>query len=279
MNSDAIAADIRGRIASGRLSPRDRPDDALPVGSAIPTVDQLAAQYKVDRNTAHRAHGLLKAAGLIHSMKGRPAVVADQSPLYVITIDAYDKAVASGRTAWEQQVSEIGETGRTVHYTGRLTEAPDLGQDSRGVSVPELFGVAPETEFLHLSGDGWSTPLGPTGEPDPKLERVVQIYDGWFDPSLVEVEPKFLQPRDETWAGGAYAVIASATGRQPVPTRRVITERITTKTEEVRFRVPPMTPISAEVELSLDQDGKPLCVVWYRRLFGVAQWDLTQAGS
>lgn len=281
MKSEDLAGELRQRIEAGRLPPADRPDDALPPGSVLPTVDELAASKGTDRNTAHRAHQQLKAAGLIHTRPGRRAVVADSSPLYVITTDAYAKAAASdGLTAWELQVAEIGEDGRTEHYQGQLRPSTNLGLDSRNASIAELFGLLDEAQYVHLAGDGWATPVGPTGDPDPRLERVVQIYDGWFDPELADV-PGILEPRDAVparrgrlWVGGAYGLIERATGRVPVPRRRIITERPSTKAEEVRFRVPPLTPISAEVEVSADQHGRVLSVVWYRRLFGVAQWDL-----
>lgn len=275
MKSEEIATELRQRIEAGRRPPERRPGDALPPGSAVPTVDALAALHGVDRNTAHQALRQLRAAGLIHTRPGRNAIVADPSPLYVITSDAYARAADSdGLTAWELQVREIGEDGRTVHYPGRLQAGVDLGQDARGETVAELFGLDPDAELVHLAGDGWSTPIGATGQPDPKLERVVQIYDAWLDPALANV-PGMLEPRtEEAWRGGAFAFIERATGRWPVPRRRIITERIATHAEEVRFRVGPLAPISAEVELSTDADGQPLSVVWYRRLFGVAQWDL-----
>ncbi|HKO83932.1 MAG TPA: GntR family transcriptional regulator [Actinomycetota bacterium] len=276
-DSDAIASDLRVRIEAGRLPADRRPADALPPGSQLPTVDALAETFGVHRNTAHQAQVALRAAGLIHTMKGRNATVADPSPLYVITSDAYEKAAAStdSLTAWELQVAEIGEEGRTVHYVGQLSPGVDLQLDGRGSSVANLFGDE-DGQYVHLAGDGWSTPIGPTGEPDRKLERVVQIYDGWFAADLAELAPEILEERDgDTWRGGAFALIERATGRAPRTIRRLITNRISTKAEEVRFHVPPMTPISAEVEVLVEQaTGGILAVLWYRRLFGVAQWDL-----
>lgn len=274
MKSEEIATELRERIVAGRLPPDQRPANALPPGSPIPTVDALEAEHGLSRATAYRVHTLLKSAGLIHTKSGRSAVVADPSPLYVIQSDAYTRAREEGdRTAWERQVSETGDGAHTVHYTGHITEGPDLGQDSRGLSLADLLGT--EGPYLHLAGDGHATPVGPTGTPDSKLERVVQIYDLWAPGRLAELVPAMLEARDPSWKGGAFGVLERGAGVFPQPVRRIITERITTKAEEVRFRVPPMTPISAEVELSVDTTtGDPLCVVLYRRLFGVAQWDL-----
>lgn len=275
MKSEEIATALRERIEAGRLPPEQRPADALPPGSAIPTVDALEAQHGLSRATAGRVHSLLRSAGLIHTKSGRSAVVADPSPLYVITTDAYARARQEGDlTAWERQVQETGDGAHTVHYTGHLTEAPDLGQDSRGETIGDLLHSDGDT-FLHLAGDGHATPMGPTGTPDSKLERVVQIYDLWTHARFADVVPAMLEARDPSWRGGAFGVLERGAGVFPEPVRRIITERITTKAEEVRFRVPPMTPISAEVEVSMDAaTGERLCVVLYRRLFGVAQWDL-----
>ncbi len=278
MKSEEIASSLRARIESGRLPPEQRPDDALPAGATMPTLDVIGEMYGADRNTAHQAYAQLRNAGLIHTKPGRNAIVADPSPLYLITRDAQDKARESdGLTAFEVQVRETGDTARTDHYRGRLEPAPDLGIDALGATVGELLEVSDSTPLLHLAGTGWATPVGPSGKPEPKLERVVQIYDSWMVPTLTVECPHLLGPRDDEhpWYGGAWGLIYEATGRRPQRLRHIITERITTHTESARFHTPPMTPVSAEVVVNVDQrTGALLSVAWYRRLFGVAQWDL-----
>lgn len=275
MKSEEIATELRERIEAGQLPEERRPEDALPPGARVPSADVLADLYGVDRNTAHQALRQLKAAGLIHTMKGRISVVADPSPLYVITSDAYERALLANVPAWEHQVAETGQAPRTDQHTGDMNAGPDWGIDGGGQTVADLLGVEEGTELVHLSGEGWSTPVGADDEPLEHLAHVVQIYDLWAVPNLLERVPKLLQPRDQDWQAGAFGIISDYDGRFPQPfPDRIITERITTADEAARFRVPPLTLISAEVETSVDQYGELLCVVWYRRLFGVAQWRL-----
>lgn len=65
-----IAADLRGAIMCGALRP----------GAVLPTFADLASRYGVAFNTAQRAVGTLKSAGLVAVSRGRRAVVADSSP-------------------------------------------------------------------------------------------------------------------------------------------------------------------------------------------------------
>ena len=275
MKSEEIATELRERIEQGRRPGDQLPEGALEVGDVVPTADQLAAQYGVNRNTAHQALLLLKGAGLIHSRKGRISVVADPSPLYVIHSDAYDRALVAKKPAWEHQQAEAGQAPRTDQHTGDLSTGADWGIDGGGETVADLLEVEEGTELVHLAGEGWSTPIGSDGQPDEKLAHVVQIYDGWFASDLLERVPKLLQPRDADWQAGVFGIISDYDGRFPQPDPdRIITERITTADEAARFRVPPLSLITAEVEISRDQYGELLCVIWYRRLFGVAQWRL-----
>lgn len=61
-----IAADLRGAIDAGILSP----------GDPVPTEKALAPRYGVAASTAHRAVALLVAAGLVTASRGKRATVA-----------------------------------------------------------------------------------------------------------------------------------------------------------------------------------------------------------
>ena len=60
-----IAADLQAAITCG----------ALPVGSELPTLVELASRYEVAESTAHRAIHLLHEAGAISVARGRRARV------------------------------------------------------------------------------------------------------------------------------------------------------------------------------------------------------------
>ncbi|MEV0284922.1 GntR family transcriptional regulator [Kribbella sp. NPDC050820] len=72
-----IAADLRGAIDAGILSPND----------PLPTEKALATRYGVAASTAHQAVALLVAAGLVTASRGKRATVAggDGQPFASVT--------------------------------------------------------------------------------------------------------------------------------------------------------------------------------------------------
>ena len=63
-----IAADIRARIESGELVP----------GDALPSINELRAQWGVARSTIIKALDLLKAEGLVEGVQGWATVVRER---------------------------------------------------------------------------------------------------------------------------------------------------------------------------------------------------------
>lgn len=64
-----IAVDLRGAIHCGALKP----------GDPLPTMKEIAQQYKVAPSTAHRAVAVLTSAGIVSASRGRRATVAKAS--------------------------------------------------------------------------------------------------------------------------------------------------------------------------------------------------------
>lgn len=93
----AIASHYRRLITAGELAP----------GDAMPTVNAVAEQHSVARNTAVRAYEVLKREGLISTRAGAGTVVASQSHVYqsgatrVDRIDGGGKGLLSGETTVE----------------------------------------------------------------------------------------------------------------------------------------------------------------------------------
>src|SRR5262249_37713729 len=54
---------------------------ALPVGSRLPTVRELASQYGLTRLTVHTAYAELQAEGLVEAVVGRGTFVATHPPI------------------------------------------------------------------------------------------------------------------------------------------------------------------------------------------------------
>jgi len=62
-----IAADLRGRIERGELV----------AGDALPSINELRAQWGVARSTVIKALDILKAEGLVEGVQGWATVVRD----------------------------------------------------------------------------------------------------------------------------------------------------------------------------------------------------------
>lgn len=115
-----ISARIRRLIAIGALRPGDR----------LPTVREMAASVRVNRNTAARAIQQLEMEGLVSTRVGKGTFVSDE-------------AASSGRAELERQIDS--------HIDELLVEAR-----SSGMSIDELqarferkasdFALNPEEE-------------------------------------------------------------------------------------------------------------------------------------
>jgi len=71
-----IAADLRGAIDSGILSP----------GDPLPSEKSLAERYRVAASTAHRTIALLVAAGLVTSSRGKRATVVSSDDQVIASV-------------------------------------------------------------------------------------------------------------------------------------------------------------------------------------------------
>lgn len=103
-----IAAHYRQRILNGHLEP----------GDAMPTVNEVAREQGVARNTAARAYELLKREGLISTRAGAGTVVAQRPRVVVTGADRLARGEAggshyahgetsTGHEAWQQPCADL----------------------------------------------------------------------------------------------------------------------------------------------------------------------------
>jgi DNA-binding GntR family transcriptional regulator len=92
-----IAAALREQILSGRLGP----------GQAVPSERTLAGEYGVTRETARRAHALLRAEGLVDAPPGHALVVREQTELSDLVPPAGATVTARMPTAEERAELDI----------------------------------------------------------------------------------------------------------------------------------------------------------------------------
>ncbi|MBO0518244.1 winged helix-turn-helix domain-containing protein, partial [Streptomyces beijiangensis] len=95
---DAIADDLRDRIATGRLKPGER----------LPSESHLAAQYRVSTPTLRSALAVLQVEGLVEKVHGKGNFV--RRPLRRVTYIGGDRA-PDGQAAADTALSI------TVHTT------------------------------------------------------------------------------------------------------------------------------------------------------------------
>ncbi len=78
--------------------------EALPAGSRLPSVRQLAMELSINPNTIQRAYAELEQEGLIYPVKGKGNFVADANQILKIkrriTAESFEKLYKKGR-AWE----------------------------------------------------------------------------------------------------------------------------------------------------------------------------------
>nr|WP_303021706.1 GntR family transcriptional regulator [uncultured Blautia sp.] len=65
--------------------------EALPAGSRLPSVRQLAMELSINPNTIQRAYAELEQEGLIYPVKGRGNFVADANQILKIKKEDYHK--------------------------------------------------------------------------------------------------------------------------------------------------------------------------------------------
>lgn len=265
MNSEEIAAALRRRIAAGQQPEGRRPPDALLPGDQLPTVRMMAEAFDAAPETVHKATRQLADGGLIHTRRGRPAIVADHRPLWIITGTTYDRSRREdpeGLTVFEQQTRAAGQGARTDHH------------GSPGHPVPawaaRLLGEG--TKAHHLWGEGYAIPHGPGSE------YVAGIYDCFVPAWVVEAVPQLSENRNEAprerWVGGVWSVVERGLGAQLVAQHWSIYGAMTSVEESDRFGLGRSAPALVEENCHMDEEGRVLVATRMLKLFGTVRWEL-----
>ncbi|WP_178379733.1 GntR family transcriptional regulator [Cryptosporangium aurantiacum] len=168
-----LADQLRADIASGEYGP----------GSAIPSEMTLMQRYGVARNTVRLAMTMLREEGLVVTHHGRGTFVRDSLPIRRIASSRYrqalDAATTGGPLDWAEYRAEAS-----------FQEVPATEQ------IAGLLGVEAGTAVL---------------------ERRILFFDGslpqqlsmsYLPLDLVAGTP-VAEPRNEPWAGGTVAALAS----------------------------------------------------------------------
>jgi GntR family transcriptional regulator len=130
--ADQIAAALRDGIRRGEYRP----------GSRLPSEDELARQYGVDRRTANTAVRALRAEGLARSERGRGTFVAEVPVITRHAMTRYDQEVrdrAGSRGPFDGEIRAMGLDPHT-DVTVRTGPAP--------ADVAEALQLDPGAEVI-----------------------------------------------------------------------------------------------------------------------------------
>lgn len=198
--ADDVASDLRRRIADGRQAGWAR-GDALVPGMKLPTMDELAVEYGVNRNTVLAAVHRLRGEGLVATRKGGPGLVLSPVPTQVIRWNRYDRHEREQpdlSTTFERQVAAVGWEGRVSYpFVGWVECPPDVAVH---LGVEERSSVVKRARIRHAA------PLDAEGDPDLAHERVAGLFDSWIPEWVAERAPAVLT-QGMCGPGGSYSRI------------------------------------------------------------------------
>lgn len=206
-----VADDLRTQVRTGALSPGDK----------LPTLQVIAAEYRVSVMVARRAIELLRQEGVVTSRKGSGTYVREQLPVRRYGISRYSRSVWAGDTPQALLDAEGGRQGKSV------------GQETETAQVP-----APDFAAQRLAG------VEP-GDPVHVRRRVTTIdgvinqsVDSYFSLATAERSPALLTGEGR---GGHIARINAASPVLEV--QEEIATRMPTGPEAARLQIPAGTPV------------------------------------
>ena len=188
---EQIAADIRGRIVRGELTP----------GDTVPSVPELSRTWTVAKATAERAISALLQEGLVETRQGVGTTVKARAPIARTAAERYKTAQATGN------VYTSGEHATIL--SAELVDAPEDVAAGLGVDAG-----TPVVRRHRVTFEG---------------ENPVALSVSWFSGDLAQSAPRLLSR--ERVREGTTRYIEMQTGRKPSTGRDTWTARLATDEE------------------------------------------------
>lgn len=148
-----LADVLRGEIAAGQIGP----------GAMLPSMDDLAARYRLNKATVRQAIAELTAAGLVYSVPARGTFVAEKA--------SARRPAASSRSLSVGWVLSVGKEGNTGRYH---TEIMDAVQSA----LRDIRGHLLIINAIHMNTTELCRAIG-----DARLDAVILV--GSFDKDTV----------------------------------------------------------------------------------------------
>ncbi len=229
---EEIASAIQKRIEEGEWAP----------GSRLPVLDDFAAQYSVNRNTIHRAIGVLETMGYVAATKGSGAVVR-----YGAVRPRRPRGHLVKRNLWLRGYSfPSASAGEQWMKHGESDKTPTAVTDDRlarllGVKVGE---VVPRRFRI----------TGPIGE------APYQINISWIHPRVAEL----VADVDKDPAAGEWLYRIEVAGHWPISWIEFHRARMPSKEEAKHLQIPASLPVLEIVRQGTSGgDQKPVEVTEY----------------
>ncbi len=220
ITAQSIAADLRASIQHGRY----RPGDRLPIRA------DLSARYGVSSQTVARALELLKAEGLVTSLKGSGFYVREQPARH---------RIARTRLVYRD---EIGYYFDRAAEQWRAIQTPTVSKQPAPADVARLLAVEPSTEVVTRD-----RVLG-----EPVTGQAFQLATSYLSPTAVTAVPAIARP--DTGPGGIYDRLEEEYG--PLTWSEVIGARASSHTEAGLLHLPAGTPLLRILRTASTPDGE-----------------------
>ncbi|ANW19028.1 GntR family transcriptional regulator [Streptomyces clavuligerus] len=223
--SEEIAAELRRRIHRAELRPGDR----------LPTMEALAEEHGVSRQTAREALNLLKREGLAEYRGGRTGTTVRERPTTRMV-----------RSRGMERDSLGYYSGANVqHWRAVAGTRTEVGTRPVPGDIAAALGVEPGTPVVvreRLNGD-----------PGTAAHR--QLTDSWLHPDAVAALPVLA---GETGPGGIYDRIEEWAGA-PIAWEEEITAITPSPDETAALLLPPGVPLLRIIRTStVTVAGRPL---------------------
>ncbi|MFJ4343644.1 GntR family transcriptional regulator [Streptomyces sp. NPDC088915] len=213
-----VVQSLRRRITNGELADGER----------IPSVRDIAHQWKISQATAMKAVSALRAEGLVESITGVGTVVRTRANLHRGAHDRFARMVTTGKI--------YGPGEFAVIHAAELAPAP--------AHVAEVLGIDEGAEAI-------------------RRHRVTHNEDGpvsastsWFTADLAEIVPELLVK--ERIVGGTGNAIANATGRKPKVSEDRSTVDYATAEQAAELGIEEGSPVLMGRNVLRDSEGDPM---------------------
>lgn len=224
-SAEEIAAGLRTRIHDGELQPGDR----------LPTMEALAEEHDVSRQTARQALNILKTEGLVEYRGGRSGTFVRQKP-----------ATRMVRARAMERDNLGYYSGANVQHW-RLVEGTrtEVGEVPAPADIAAYLGVEPGTPVIARKRIN--------GDPDVPTHR--QLTDSYLHPDAVTAVPVIA---GNSGLGGIYDRIEEW-AQQPIAWEEEITAITPSPAEAEALLMPPGVPLLRVIRTStVKVDGRTL---------------------